>query len=391
MVDSVSEPAPHMPTGAHQKESHPMPSSPRQTPLHQVHEQLGATFTEFAGWRMPLRYSGDIAEHNAVRNTAGMFDLTHMGEIRISGPQAADAMDYALLTNASAITVGRARYTMLCNAEGGVLDDLIVYRLQEQEFLVVANAANAAVISDALAKRVSGFDATHEDVSDDYALIAIQGPKATAILTGLTTTNLDEVRYFAGYSSQVAGKDVLLARTGYTGEDGFELFTSPADAPAVWQALADAGEEHGLQPAGLSCRDTLRLEAGMPLYGHELSAELTPFHANLGRLVKLEKQVDFVGKEALAAVAEKPTERTLVGLRTDHRRAPRHEYRVLDPEGAEVGVVTSGAPSPTLGHPIAMAYVDRKYSEPGTALQVDIRGNGATVSVVELPFYRRSA
>jgi aminomethyltransferase len=366
-------------------------SSPRQTPLHAVHESLGATFTEFAGWQMPVRYSSDTAEHNAVRTGAGLFDLTHMGEILISGPQAAEALDYALVANASAITPGRARYTMICNEAGGVLDDLIVYRLADQEFLVVANAANAAVVSAELAERVSGFDAAHSDVSDDYALIAVQGPNAVAILAPLTDTDLSSVKYYAGYPSTVAGKDVLLARTGYTGEDGFELFTAPGDAEAVWQALTTAGAEHGLQPAGLSCRDTLRLEAGMPLYGNELSAELTPFHANLGRVVKLDKDADFVGKSALAAVAEKPAERTLVGLTTDQRRAPRHCYRVLDADGAEIGEVTSGAPSPTLGHPIGMAYVDREHSKPGTALQVDIRGRNVAVQVVELPFYRRNA
>jgi aminomethyltransferase len=389
MVTAVSEPDPRMRAGAHQEESRTMP--PRHTPLHEVHEELGATFTEFAGWRMPLRYTGDTAEHNAVRNSAGLFDLTHMGEIRIRGTQAAQALDFALVANASAIKVGRARYTMICNAEGGVLDDLIVYRTGEQEFLVVANAANATVVSDALAERVRGFDAQHGDVSDDYALIAVQGPRAAAILAPLTSTNLDEVRYYAGYVSQVAGHDVLLARTGYTGEDGFELFTSPADASSVWRALTDSGAEHGLQPAGLSCRDTLRLEAGMPLYGNELSTELTPYDANLGRVVKLDKEVDFVGKAALAVAAEKPSLRTLVGLSTDHRRSPRHGYRVLDASGAEVGVVTSGAPSPTLGHPIAMAYVDRDFGDPGTALHVDIRGTAAPVQVVELPFYRRTA
>ncbi len=366
-------------------------TSPRQTPLHEVHEQLGATMTEFAGWTMPLRYSGDIAEHNAVRNTAGLFDLTHMGEIRITGPQAAAALDYALLTNATAITPGRARYTMLCDAEGGVLDDLIVYRLAEDEFLIVANAANAAVVSAEVADRVKGFDATHQDVSNDYALLAVQGPKAVEILAPLTDTNLDEVKYFAGYPSTVAGKQVLLARTGYTGEDGFELFTAPEDATTVWQALTEQGTPLGLQPAGLSCRDTLRLEAAMPLYGHELSAELTPFHANLGRLVKLDKESDFVGKAPLAKVAEQPTERTLVGLRSDQRRAPRAGYRVLAADDTEIGEITSGAPSPTLGHPIALAYVDREHSEPGTALQVDIRGKNVDVEVVATPFYRRSS
>ncbi|GAA3353434.1 glycine cleavage system aminomethyltransferase GcvT [Saccharopolyspora gregorii] len=379
--------------GAHQEEFRTMTSSPpapRRTPLHEVHESLGAHFTDFAGWRMPVRYSGDTAEHQAVRTAAGLFDLSHMGEIEISGPEAAAALDHALVANASAITVGRARYTMLCNAEGGVLDDLIVYRLDEQRFLVVANAANAAVVSAELAERIAGFDAAHRDVSDEYALIAVQGPESVSILAPLTGTDLSTVKYYAGYPSEVAGKQVLLARTGYTGEDGFELFTAPEDAPAVWRALTDSGAERGLVPAGLSCRDTLRLEAGMPLYGNELSASLTPFHANLGRVVKLDKPGDFIGKAALAQVAEAPTERTLVGLRTDARRAPRHGYPVLA-DGAEIGEITSGAPSPTLGHPIAMAYVDRAHSAPGTAVQVDIRGKSIDAEVVELPFYRRKA
>lgn len=363
--------------------------SPRQTPLHRTHEELGATFTEFAGWHMPLRYSGDTAEHQAVRGTAGLFDLTHMGEIRVAGVQAAAALDYALVAHTSAITPGRARYTMLCDERGGVLDDLIVYRLAEDEFLVVANAANTAVVSDTLVRRVSGFDATAEDVSERYALIAVQGPRAAAILAPLTSTDLDEVRYFAGYRSTVADAEVLLARTGYTGEDGFELFTDPADAQRVWRALSESGAEHDLRPAGLSCRDTLRLEAGMPLHGHELSTEVTPFHANLGRVVKLDKECDFVGKDALASVAATPPQRTLVGLVTEQRRAPRHGYRVLDPDGAEIGVVTSGAPSPTLGYPIAMAYIDREHSQPGSELRVDIRGTATPVHVAELPFYRR--
>ncbi|WP_019854662.1 glycine cleavage system aminomethyltransferase GcvT [Actinopolyspora mortivallis] len=364
--------------------------SPRQTPLHEVHQRLGATFTEFAGWEMPLRYSGDTAEHNAVRNTAGLFDLTHMGELRLSGPQAAEALDYALVANASGIRVGRARYTMICDEAGGVLDDLIVYRTAEDEFLVVANAANAATVSAELTERTRSFRVDYTDLSSEYALIAVQGPAAPEILAPLTDTDLTQVRYFAGYPSKVADCDILLARTGYTGEDGFELFTSTADAATVWNALSESGAPHGLQPAGLACRDTLRLEAGMPLHGHELSTDLTPFHANLGRVVRLDKSADFVGRAALAAVAEQPPRRTLVGLRGTGRRAPRHGYRVLDNDGTEVGVVTSGAPSPTLGHPIAMAYVDRANAEPGTELQVDIRGKAAAAEVVELPFYNRN-
>ncbi|ASU78274.1 glycine cleavage system protein T [Actinopolyspora erythraea] len=363
---------------------------PRKTPLHEIHQQLGATFTEFAGWEMPLRYSGDTNEHNAVRNTAGLFDLTHMGELRVSGPQAAEAMDHALVANASAIRVGRARYTMICDEAGGVLDDLIVYRTGEQEFLVVANAANAAVVSSELAERVSGFDVEHTDQSEEYALVAIQGPVAKDVLAPLTDIDLTQVRYFAGYPGRVANCDVLLARTGYTGEDGFELFTSVNDAATVWQALSEGGASYGLRPAGLACRDTLRLEAGMPLHGHELSTEVTPFEANLGRVVRLDKAGDFVGRAALADAAERTPERTLVGLRGTGRRAPRHGYRVLNGDGVDVGVVTSGAPSPTLGHPIALAYVDQASAKTGTELQVDIRGKAVAVEVVEPPFYSRN-
>lgn len=364
-------------------------SSPRQTPLHQVHESLGATFTDFAGWQMPVRYTSDTAEHHAVRNSAGLFDLSHMAEITISGAQAAEALDYALVANASAITPGRARYTMLCTSRGGVLDDLIVYRFRDDEYMVVANAANASVVATELAERVSGFEARFHDASRDYALIAVQGPYAADILAPLTKTDLSAVKYYAGYRSNVAGREVLLARTGYTGEDGFELFTAPDDAEPIWHALTESGAGYDLKPAGLSCRDTLRLEAGMPLYGNELSAELTPYHANLGRVVKLDKPDDFVGKAALAKAAERPPARTLVGLSTDERRAPRHGYRVLDSDDTEIGVITSGAPSPTLGHPIAMAYVARAYSQPGTSLQVDARGKALPVEVVEMPFYRR--
>ncbi|GAA2661287.1 MULTISPECIES: glycine cleavage system aminomethyltransferase GcvT [Actinosynnema] len=362
---------------------------PRRTPLHAEHEALGAHFTDFAGWRMPLRYDSELAEHHAVRASAGLFDLTHMGEIVLTGPEAGAALDHALVGHCSAIGVGRARYTMICAESGGVVDDLIVYRLAEQEYLVVANASNATTVAAELVERAKGFDTQVVDRSEDYALIAVQGPASTAILEGLTSTDLAAVKYYASYPAEVAGKPVLLARTGYTGEDGFELFTAPADAAHVWQALLAAGQPHGLKPAGLGCRDTLRLEAGMPLYGNELGLDRTPFEANLGRVVKLDKPGDFVGRAALAAAAEAGADSTLVGLKTASRRAPRHGYPVLDAEGAEIGVVTSGALSPTLGHSVAMAYVTRANAEPGTALTVDVRGRREPVEVVALPFYKR--
>jgi aminomethyltransferase len=343
---------------------------------------------------MPLRYGSEIAEHKAVRSAAGLFDLSHMGEIAVSGPGAAAALDYALTGQPSALKPGRARYTMICAPDGGVLDDLIVYRLADTEFLVVANAANTAVVVAALGERAAGYRAQVDDRTDDYALIAIQGPHAARILAPLTGIGLGQVRYYAGQRAVVAGRDVLLARTGYTGEDGFELFASPRDAEPLWMALTAAGEADGLVPAGLAARDTLRLEAGMPLYGNELGTEVTPFDAGLGRVVVLDKPGDFVGRAALAERAQAAPQRVLVGLTVGSRRVPRHGYPVLW-DGRPSGTVTSGAPSPTLGVPIAMAYL-----EPGPAqlaagdaadarLAVDIRGRAEPARLTGLPFYQR--
>ncbi|MGW0664404.1 glycine cleavage system aminomethyltransferase GcvT [Streptodolium elevatio] len=362
----------------------------RRTPLDAVHDALGATMTDFAGWRMPLRYGSESAEHRAVREAAGLFDLTHMGEIAVTGPEAARALDHALVGFISKIGVDRARYTMICDADGGILDDLIVYRTGETEYLVVANASNAPLVAAELTARAAGFDAVVTDRSADYALLAVQGPHAVAILAPLTDLDLAQVKYYAADRAVVAGVDVLLARTGYTGEDGFELFCAPDDAKRLWTSLAEVGTEHGMIPAGLSCRDTLRLEAGMPLYGHELTTSVTPYEANLGRVVRLDKPEDFVGRDALAAREKEGPRATLVGLRSPGRRVPRAGYAVLDPATKQpVGEVTSGAPSPTLGAPIAMAYVPLEHAEPGTRLAIDIRGTAEPVEVVALPFYKR--
>jgi aminomethyltransferase len=375
-------------------EAQPAGDQPRPTPLRAVHERLGATMTGFAGWLMPLRYGSEIAEHRAVRSAAGLFDLSHMGEIAVSGPGAAAALDYALVGQMSALKPGRARYTMICAPDGGVLDDLIVYRLADTEFLVVANAANTAVVAAALRERAAGHAAQVDDRTDDYALIAIQGPHAARILAPLTGIGLDQVRYYAGQRAVVAGRDVLLARTGYTGEDGFELFARPGDAEPLWMALTAAGEADGLVPAGLAARDTLRLEAGMPLYGNELGTEMTPFDAGLGRVVVLDKPGDFVGRAALAERAQAAPQRVLVGLTVDSRRVPRHGYPVLW-DGQPSGTVTSGAPSPTLGVPIAMAYLDPGAAElasgdaAGARLAVDIRGRAEPARLTGLPFYHR--
>ena len=369
------------------------PAPPRTTPLRAVHEGLGATMTAFAGWLMPLRYRSETAEHQAVRNAAGLFDLSHMGEIAVTGPGAPAALDYALVGRLSAVAPGRAKYTMICAPDGGVLDDLIVYRLADAEYLVVANAANTATVTAALRDRAAGHEAEVRDQTDDYALIAIQGPHAARILGPLTDISLDGVKYYSGHRCTVAGQPVLLARTGYTGEDGFELFTAPDAAEALWAALAGAGAGDGLVPAGLAARDTLRLEAGMPLYGNELSAELTPFDAGLGRVVVFDKPGDFVGRAALAERAQAPPRRVLAGLIAESRRVPRHGYPVTW-DGVSRGTVTSGAPSPTLAVPIAMAYLDpetagRARDDTEGRLAVDVRGTPEPARITDLPFYRR--
>ncbi|MFB4421821.1 glycine cleavage system aminomethyltransferase GcvT [Streptomyces sp. QL37] len=367
-------------------------AAPRLTALDALHRSLGATMTDFAGWDMPLRYASERDEHNAVRERAGLFDLSHMGEITVTGPQAAAFLSYALVGNIATVGVGRARYTMIVAEDGGILDDLIVYRLGETEYMVVANAGNAQLVLDTLTGRAGDFDTEVRDDRDAYALLAVQGPDSPAVLKSVTDADLDGLKYYAGLPGTVAGVPALIARTGYTGEDGFELFVAPAHAEQLWKALTEAGAPYGLIPCGLSCRDTLRLEAGMPLYGHELTTALTPFDAGLGRVVKFEKEGDFVGREALtaaAARAETAPPRKLVGLVAEGRRVPRAGYPVVV-GGEVVGEVTSGAPSPTLGKPIAMAYVDAAHAAPGTeGVGVDIRGKHEPYEVVALPFYKR--
>ncbi len=359
--------------------------------MHGVHERLGAVMISFAGWRMPLRYASETAEHHAVRRAAGLFDLSHMGEIVVAGPGAGAALDYALTGHLSALRPGRARYTMICAEDGGVLDDLVVYRQDEDEFLVIANAANTDVVFESVRSRAAGHDARVTDATGDYALIAIQGPEAAGILAPLAGgLDLGSIRYYAGSFGEVAGRKAWVARTGYTGEDGFEVFCRPEDAPHVWDALAGAGGPAGLVPAGLAARDTLRLEAGMPLYGNELGPDVTPFEAGLGRVVKFDKPGEFVGREALAARAAAGPVKHLAGLTIQSRRVARHGYPVLA-DGEPRGTVTSGAPSPTLGVPIAMAYLEPGVGEgPGDhQLTVGIRGEAVPARLTDLPFYRR--
>jgi aminomethyltransferase len=371
------------------------------TALYEEHKKLGASFTDFGGWQMPLKYSSELAEHHAVRNAAGLFDLSHMGEVWVTGPDAAAFLDYALVGKISAMSVGKAKYSLICQEDGGIIDDLITYRRGDETFLVVPNAGNAKVVAAALVERAADFDVVVEDASAETSLIAVQGPKAEGILLRLVPAEqhalVTELKYYAAVEVPFtfAGNTakLLLARTGYTGEDGFEIFVDNDSAAALWQAVAAAAEDGELIPAGLASRDSLRLEAGMPLYGNELSREGNPFAAGLGPVVSLAKESDFVGRSALEALkaegAGSTSGRKLVGLKGLGRRAGRSHYPVLK-DGVVVGEVTSGQPSPTLGYPVALAYVDVEHAEPGTAVDVDLRGKPEPFEVVALPFYKRA-
>lgn len=368
------------------------PMTTSASPLHAEHEKLGAHFTDFAGWQMPLKYDSELAEHHAVRTSAGVFDLSHMGEITIEGPDAGAMLDYAVTGELSTIAVGRAKYTLLCHSAGGVIDDLVVYRLAENKFLVVANAANTATVHGELSWRARRFAASVHDDSAQTALIAVQGPAAEAVVSALVPAgqiaSVTNLKYYAAAPAVVAGLDVLLARTGYTGEDGFELYVPNERAVKLWRALLDETGARGGSPAGLACRDTLRLEAGMALYGHELSLDTNPYEAGLGRVVPLSK--NFVGRESLRILAESAPRQRLIGLVGNGRRAARAGYTVFDATGRlPVGTITSGALSPTLSQPIALAYVDAALAEAGIDLSVDIRGTKEAFTVTPTPFYRR--
>ncbi len=377
----------------------PEPSTERHSPLHDLHVQAGASFTDFAGWLMPVSYGSDLAEHHAVRRAAGIFDISHMAEISVTGPDAAAFLDYALAGRMSTLALMQAKYSLLLDESAGILDDLIVYHNAEGEYLVVANAGNHDVVLAALAERASGFDATVTDASDATALIAVQGPRALEILeatAGLEVmdgqTPFADLKYYWATAANFGGAafgdgSVFVARTGYTGEDGFELYVDTSDAEPLWRALVEAGEPLGLIPAGLASRDTLRLEAGMPLYGHELSRDILPVQAGLGRVVHFTKEGDFVGRAAAEAGPPEGAH-VLVGLASEGRRAGRAGYSVFAGDAA-VGEITSGALSPTLEHPIAMAFVDPQHSEPGTVLDIDVRGTRIPATVTALPFYTR--
>ena len=358
----------------------------RHTPLHDRHRALGARMVPFAGYEMPVQYTSIIGEHRTVRSAIGLFDLSHMGEIEVRGTGARAFLGAAVVSDPSALTEGQAQYSMLCDADGGIIDDLILYRLGADRYLVVCNASNRAAVVEHL-EAMDRTDAVLEDHSDEIALIAPQGPEAASVLSSMTDVDLDTLANYHAAEGSVAGVACVVARTGYTGEDGFELFCSADRAGELWDAVTAAGEPAGLKPCGLGARDTLRLEAGMPLYGNELDRDTNPFEVNLGRVVKLEKG-DFVGRAALEAVKERGARRKLIGLQMVDNAIPRTGYDVLA-GGRPAGRVTSGTLSPTLGTKIAMAKVDADVAGIGNPFEVVVRDRPYRAEQVKLPFYRR--
>ncbi len=346
------------------------PSSLKRTPLFEEHRALGARLVEFSGWEMPVQYSSILDEHNAVRQRAGLFDVSHMGEFHVEGPGALELLQGWVPNNVARLVSGQALYTQICRPDGGTLDDLIIYRLGEDAFMVVVNAGTIEkdwAWLGAYAAQRAGF--TLDNVSDETGLLALQGPVATAILQPLRIP-------------------AIISRTGYTGEDGFELYAAAADTPRLWRAMLQAGAPHGLLPAGLGARDTLRLEAGYCLYGHELTEETTPLEAGLGWTVKLDKGADFVGRDALVREKQEGLRRKLVGIELRERGVPRASYPILR-DGQRIGELTSGTHAPTLNRPIGMGYVAPEHATPGTDIAIEIRGKPIAAAIVTLPFYRR--
>jgi aminomethyltransferase len=362
----------------------------RQTPLFAEHAARGARFVPYAGWRMPVQFRGVSEEHHAVRRAVGLFDVSHMGRLVFEGPRAVEVVDGAISNDFSRLEPGRALYTCCCNERGGILDDLIVYRLARERVLVVCNAANHVKIAGHLAALAKGR-ADFDDQSERTGLIAVQGPRALELLgaLGCELSLPAELPPFAVRETRVMGLYVTLARTGYTGEDGVEIVVPSSDAAALWRALLSEGQPFGVEPVGLAARDTLRLEARLSLYGNELDETTNPFEAGLGWSVKLSAG-DFIGKAALERIKAEPLSRQLVGFEMVGRGIARHGYPILDPGGSSIGTCTSGAPSPTLGKNIGLGYVPPSHSAIGTLLSIDCRGRRIEARVVKTPFYRRS-
>lgn len=362
--------------------------------MYDRHQKLGARLIPFAGWEMPVQYAGILAEHRAVRNESGLFDLGHMGEVEVTGPDALAFLQYTTTNDLSALEPGQAKYSLLPNENGGVIDDVIVYRNPEGEegYTVVVNASNRTRDVEWLQEvrgRRDDLNVTVNDMSLDTGMVAIQGPNAEAIARKVTEVPLEDIEYFSWQNGSMAGVPAKIARTGYTGEDGFEFYASNDAIGTIWDALMDAGQDSGLVPVGLGARDTLRLEARMPLYGQELGDDISPYEAGLGWAVKLDKG-EFIGRDRMAAVKEQGPERKSVGFKLVGRGgSPRPHYPV-QVDGGTVGEVTSGAMSPTLQENIGLALIRRSDAGVGKPLQIVVRGKPVEAVQVKTPFYKRS-
>lgn len=364
------------------------------TPLMQWHLQQGARMAPFAGYNMPIQYASIVAEHQATRQAATLFDISHMGRLRFEGPSAHLLLDQLLTRRVVDMRPGIVRYALLCNAEGGILDDVLLYYLESpsnrQYFLLVVNASNRSKILQWIQPHLADYpDVAFSDVTEATAMISIQGPQAARIVGKLFAPEITQLKYFRGRVTDQMSKPCIISRTGYTGEDGFELIVRGEDAPRVWENLLLAGRDVGIQPAGLGARDTLRLEAGMPLYGHEISETIDPLAAGLAFAVNLQGRT-FIGSEALAEASSRPPTQRRVGVRVTGRRAAREGATFFDQDNRAVGVVTSGTFSPTLQTPIAMGYLAAELAVEGESIEVDIRGSRTTATLVSLPFYNRS-
>ncbi|MCG8556820.1 MAG: glycine cleavage system aminomethyltransferase GcvT [Proteobacteria bacterium] len=365
-----------------------MESVSRPSPLDEVHRELGGRLVDFAGFRLPVRYSGVTAEHRAVREAAGLFDVSHMGEFVLQGPGACAALQYIVAGDVDSLEAGQAMYTVCCNEQGGILDDLIVYRLQHERFVVVCNAANRTKLVSHF-RQLTAQRCQFVDRSDDYALMALQGPKAESILRACgAEADLTGLAPFRLARGDLCGRSIIAARTGYTGEDGFELFCEPDAAVPIWRQVMKKSDRFGLQPAGLGARDTLRLEARLCLYGQDIDESTNPFEAGIGWVVNLSKP-SFLGQSALQACKRQGVSRKLVGFQMRGRGIARTGYPVLDRSGERIGRVTSGGPGLTVGHNLGLAYVPTAASKRGTELGIEIRGKVVKAEVVRTPFYKR--
>lgn len=385
----------------HKSKAHSTMSDPQSnatmlsTPLSKWHAEAGARLAEFAGYQMPIQYSSIVAEHQATRTAAGLFDISHMARFRFEGGKAHLLLDHLLTRRVSDMELGMVRYSLMCNAEGGILDDVLVSHLEtpsgRRYYLLVVNASNRQKISDWIAPHLADYpDVACNDVTPATAMIAVQGPAALPIVKRLFDFDLDSLGYYRATVREQMKKPCIISRTGYTGEDGFELIVRDDDAVRVWENVMLAGREHGILPVGLGARDTLRLEAGMPLYGSELGESIDPITAGLGFAVNL-KDREFIGREALAKAKAATDLPQRVGLKLAGRRAARGGAELFDSDNRSVGSVTSGTFSPTLNCPIAMAYLPQSLANVGTSLEVDIRGSRVTAEIVKLPFYRRNS